>query len=101
MSISFWPAVQQLAGGTSGAHATIARDSQWTIVAIDTSAASSHVYVDLPTGAEVGDVVEVHDLPGGSAAQITPPPGETLAQGTPNGLRLFRKIDASLWSTIG
>ena len=79
MSISFWPAIQQIAGGTSGSPAPITLDSQWTVVTVDTATPSSE-HAELPSGAAIGDVVEVHYV-NGNAAVIHAPSGESLVGG--------------------
>lgn len=98
MSIAFWPAIQQVAGGVFGSPNPITRDSQWTIVVVDTGGGGGGVnqYVELPAGAEIGDLVEIMYI-NGNTPQVSAPSGETISGGPVPGPRMFRKIDASLW----
>lgn len=107
MSISFWPAIQQVSGGLSGSPGPISRDSQWTIVGVTTSIVGGNemAHVELPSGCDIGDVVEVHN--DGALTSVNPqivhPSGETFNNGAAviSGPRLFRKISSTVWGFIG
>ena len=100
MSISFWPAIQQVSGGVFGSPNSIMRDSQWTIVMVDTGGGGGGVnqYVELPAGSELGDLVEVHYM-NGNTPQVSAPSGDSIVGGTiVPGPGSFRKVDTNLWS---
>lgn len=97
MAIFFWPSIQQVTAGISSSPAAIARDSQWTIVAATVSGGSG--YVVLPSDAEIGDLVEVHNAPGNSNAPTVVVPSSNTLLGQ-NGPAFYRKINTSLWNGI-
>lgn len=99
MSISFWPAIQSTSGGSFGSPGVIARDSQWTVANV--TASSGADFAALPSGCDIGDVVEVHAI--GSAISVSAPSGESFNRSSNPTLwsGLFRKIDTALWGCIG
>lgn len=115
MSIAFWPVIQQLAGGPSGSPVAITRDNQWTIVAVDCSIAvgppidgAFAQYVELPSGCDIGDVVEVHFLNSNSGSgslqpQVSCPSGEVFNTGVAiiSNTKFYRKLDSITWGAIG
>jgi|SRR5882672_2370169 len=82
----------------------IARDSQWTIVIVDTSqnGGVTDVYCELPAGTDLGDVVEVQYINNGGNAPVTvAPSGEQLTGITPiGGCKIYRKIDSVTWGHV-
>ena len=105
MSISFWPAIQVVTGGgnpgESGTPTPIARDSQWTVVAFEASSTAEQ-FVELPSGCDVGDVVEIHAVPVDSFAgsfNVLPPSGEVFAVGEARAPGFFRKINSTTWAS--
>lgn len=99
MSITFWPAIQPVSGGSFGSPGVVTRDNQWTVANVTASSGSE--FVALPSGCDVGDVVELHAI--GSAISVSAPSGESLNRGGNPTLwsGLFRKIDTALWGCIG
>ncbi|SRR6266849_2014374 len=101
MMITFWPSVQHITDNTQGSATIIVRDSAWTVV-MGASADGTHNYCMLPSGCDVGDVVEVHDDgSSGFGTNVLPPSGETMIGGVSiTAPRLFRKVGASTWSYL-
>lgn len=103
MSISFWPAIQQITGGPVGSPGLITRDSQWTIVIVDTSqnGGVTDIYCQLPSDSEVGDVVEVHNINnGGNAVVALAPSGEETTGVLPAAKHFYRKITSTVWGYV-
>lgn len=93
--------LQSVTGGTSGSPATITRDGEWT-VAVVTNSDGGHGYVQLPSGCNVGDVVEVYWLEN-ALTRILTPSGETIVDGstyTPSAMAMFRKVASTQWGFI-
>lgn len=78
-----------------------------TVVLVTTIDTGNQVWVQLPSGADVGDVIEVHCL-ASPDANVVPPASETLRGstgdfedvGTLSGIS-FRKISATDWRVVG
>jgi hypothetical protein len=92
------------AGSTQGDAAQIQHVAGYTVVLVtvtDTARA-----IELPAGAEVGDVVEVHIAStAGTGVLIFPPNGESLLTGNTSatvgqssGGLLFRKVGQTSWA---
>jgi hypothetical protein len=92
-----WNALQTVTPGTSGTPGVISRDSEWTIAVCSTPSDGSHVYVQLPSGCAIGDVVEIHDA--SEMCQAVAPAGESLMAAS--AVRHFwRKIDSTTWGFL-
>lgn len=96
-------AIVDVSPAHGGAPATIPHYSSLTIVRVmpTGSPGSGAIQLDLPAGADVGDVVEIHLAQ--VSAFVNPPSGEGFFSGnsqeiSPQGGRPFRKIDAGVWS---
>lgn len=84
----------------------IPHDCGWMVAVL--TASSNNPHVALPSGAAVGDMVEVHYAQGSFSGNVNveAPTGETIngnsaAQVSPSWGRIFRKIDTALWSAVG
>lgn len=96
-------------GSTLGAATVIVAPSAWTIVNVAVTQSPLNHAVALPTGAQIGDVVEIYAPPvsGVTSFFIFAPSGETFTDGTsvitvaPSGISaIVRKIDTSLWGIM-
>ncbi len=102
-----WPALQSVTAGLTGSPGVITRDSEWTIaVIVPPNDSTQDYYVQLPSGCNIGDVVEVLEdrtnEVGNVGVFILPPSGEYFYY--PGGFvippLLCRKITTSCWSFI-
>jgi hypothetical protein len=85
----------------------IPRSKAVTIALCTSTSINNAVGVELPAGADVGDIVEIHNVVGDGLA-VYHPPGETLYGATnlqksvpQRGSRVFRKISATDWRMVG
>lgn len=77
-------------------------------IALCTPLNASNYYVCLPTGAEIGDIVEVYStvVAGGQDLSVVAPSGETLDPGgplsfhRPRGIRCV-KVSSTQWQYVG
>lgn len=96
-----------LVGGTHGAPTPIPLVSGTTVVIVAPDMSNNNT-VELPTGADVGDVVEVYPETqgsGGKAFYVVPPSGETIGGGAVSGESglygiVLRKISSTDWRGI-
>lgn len=82
----------------------IPHDCGWMVAVL--TGTTSNPKVALPSGAAVGDMVEVHLVSSPTSVTVLAPTGETIngdsaAQVNVNWGRIFRKIGASVWSPVG
>lgn len=101
------PLAQPVVGGFSTAPTPISRDGSVTVALIDTrSSTALGRYVELPTGAQVGDLVEAYySVPDGTANYgsplAVPPSGEGFhhynVSSVPCDSASFRKLSTSIW----
>lgn len=89
-----------------GSSVAIPRYSGLTIARVTPtgSPGMGGIQVDLPSGADVGDIVEIHTAQ--TSAFVNPPAGESFFTGNSQDIapqfqgRAFRKIDTSTWSYL-
>lgn len=100
------PTTQSVTPGTSGSPGVISRDGELTIVLSAGGSTSSIIYVQLPSGCSVGDIVEVYcpQDPIYWSVFVMPPSGETfcpIVTGAGNHGAVinnrFRKISSTQW----
>lgn len=77
-----------------------------TVVLVTSS--STNDGVELPAGADVGDLVEIHCVAGGYGLTVYRPSGDTLHGATniqknipDSGSRVFRKVSTTDWRMVG
>jgi hypothetical protein len=91
-------------GTTSGSATAMTRYCQHTVVSVTVT--TNNTAVKLPTGAEIGDVVEVYNVAGFPLApDVFPPSGETLVNSNTDisctgGGAIFRKVTSTSWAFI-
>jgi hypothetical protein len=102
--------VEVIAGSISPVNlqTPIPHHSGTTIVLVTSNATNNETGVELPDGADAGDLVEIHSVSGGAGVTVYRSPdgtmhGATNAQkGIGDGTaRVFRKVSATDWRMIG
>ncbi|MGX1362576.1 hypothetical protein [Bradyrhizobium elkanii] len=85
---------------------TIPRDCGWMVAVLTPTDFGARV--NLPSGAELGDMVEIHVLQSAfnPTVRVYAPSGETIdgltnEDTTVRQGRIFRKVDTSLWVAVG
>jgi hypothetical protein len=100
-TIDSFDTVQSITAGSSSTPPVINRDSAWTIVAV---ASGGDNYVQLPSGSQVGDLVELYESDGGGQyATVVAASGESIVwngNATSLGAGLYRKLTNTKWGTL-
>jgi hypothetical protein len=90
---------------TSSAVTPIPHDAGWMIAVL--TATSDNAHAELPSGAAVGDICEVHLVsPNHTRCIVDAPSGETIIGNSATQVslgvgRMFRKVDSTTWSAVG
>lgn len=96
-----WPSIQYVTPGESEESPTeIVRDSEWTIVGVNTNISQSYTWLVLPSGCDVGDLVEIQGASSAVSSRVLAPTGESFAGGGGNGAvpGFYRKMTSQMWS---
>lgn len=113
ITVSGQTGIDSIAAGTSSSPAVISKTAARTVVSV-TRADGSHAWLQLPSGTDVGDVVEIYqDISLAvtlGAVKVQVPSGEDF--GTANSSQIqssmpvnygasFRKISSTTWGLTG
>ena len=84
-------------GSTGGSTASIVRSSYKTVVLLTTDL--TNIACNLPSGAEVGDEVELYINSDAVSPVAYPPSGETMYNGdTSTTFGHYRKVSSTVWA---
>lgn len=86
-------------GSSGGSTANIVRYSSKTVVLLTLEDSGNSYACNLPSGAEVGDEVEVYLNTNAASPAVYPPSGETMYNGdTSSSFSRYRKVSSNVWA---